>query len=111
MLEFFFFLSVNECTGLLILASSLLLIFFFTNQVEVNPATESRRDLIEPFSSSGTPPTFKTHSELWAPRKSDNIITVLFYFLILFCNENGLFFLFLGLNVHALFTLSVLLYT
>ena len=111
MLEFFFFLSVNECTGLLILASSLLLIFFFTNQVEVKPATESRRDLIEPFSSSGTPPTFKTHSELWAPRKSDNIITVLFYFLILFCNENGHFFLFLGLNVHALFTLSVLLYT
>ena len=53
----------------------------------LKPATESRRDLIELFSSSGTPPTIKAHSELWAPRKSNNITTVLFYFLILFCNK------------------------
>ena len=42
---FSFFLSVNDCTGLRILASSLFSIFFFKHQVEVKPATESRREI------------------------------------------------------------------
>lgn len=42
---FFFFLSVNDCTGLRILALSLFLVFLFNNQVEVKTATESRREI------------------------------------------------------------------
>ena len=41
----FFFLSANDCTGLRILASSLFLIFFFNNQVELKPAIESRKEI------------------------------------------------------------------
>ena len=73
-----FFLSVNDCTGLPILASSLFSTFFFNNQVEVNQLQKAGGKLhIETFSSPGNPPTFSALGALGPLKKQQYNCTII----------------------------------
>lgn len=70
--------SASGCTGLPILASSLFSIFFFNNQVEVNQLQKAGGKLhVEPFSSSGNPPTFSALGALGRLKKQQYYCTII----------------------------------
>ena len=70
--------SASGCTGLPILASSLFSIFFFNNQVEVNQLQRAGGKLhVEPFSSSGNPPTFSALGALGRLKKQQYYCTII----------------------------------
>lgn len=70
--------SASGSTGLPILASSLFSIYFFNNQVEVNQLQKAGGKLhIEPFSSSGNPPTFSALGALGRLKKQQYYCTII----------------------------------
>ena len=94
-----------------ILASSLFSIFFFNNQVEVNQLQKAGENLrIEPFSSSGNPPTFSALGALGPLKKQQYYCTIVLLSYNFFAIITVKMFPFSGVNVHALFTLSVFIY-